>query len=371
MAKKITVSVISELTTDQRVIRISTTLREMGFDVMVVARQLKGALPLGNYSFKSKRIVCFFRKGVLAYAEFNFKLFWYLLFTKTDYLLSNDLDTLSPNFIVSRLRNKFLFYDTHEYFTGVPEVTASPLKQKLWKTLEDLLLPKLKVAYTVNESVKNKYESIYPSMGLKIVRNISLKENIIPHAIPKEWEGKIVLLMQGIGMNPGRGGMELLLAFQHLPQSYRLIYIGWGLEWEAIDAKRKELGLEHRVEMHAKMPPEELKRFTPLAHIGFTLDGSKDENFLFNLPNKLFDYIHAGVPVISTSIPEVKKIVEQYQIGICLENLDSKATARAIEQFINNTDQYNTFKKNTLLAAKELCWQNEKNKLIDIYKPYL
>jgi len=371
MAKRIIVSVISELTTDQRVIRISSTLQNMGFDVTVIARALSDSLPLGNYPFKSKRIKCRFKKGVMAYAEFNFKLFWVLLFAKTDYLLSNDLDTLSPNFLVSKLRNKFLFYDTHEYFTGVPELTSSPFKHKIWRKLEDILLPRLKVIYTVNDSVKKKYESIYPTLHLKIVRNIPPKESVIPVNKPREWQGKIILLIQGIGIHPGRGGMELLLAMPFLPEQYRLVYIGGGLEWDSIELKRKELQLEKRVEMRAKVAPEILKKYTPLADIGFTLDGLQDDNYLFNLPNKLFDYIHAGIPVIATPIPEVKKIVEQYKIGICIENLDPKEIAFAVEKLMGNKSQYDSYKNNTLKASNELCWQNEQKEIIEIYKSYL
>ena len=369
--KKITISVISELTTDQRVIRISTTLQEMGFNVTVIARQTKNALALDQYSFKAKRIKCFFSKGILGYAEFNIKLFIRLLFIKTNYILANDLDTLTPNFIISKIRKKVLFYDSHEYFTGVPELTSSPIKQKIWKKLEDFMLPKIKNIYTVNDAVKNKYESIYPQLNLKIIRNIPPKLKLDPIPLPKAWENKVVLLMQGIGINPGRGGMELLLAFANLPQNYILVYIGGGLEWGAIDEKRKALGIQNRVEMYAKMTPSLLKRYTPLAHIGFTLDGSKDENYLFNLPNKLFDYIHAGVPIIATPIPEVKKIIEQYQVGICLNNTNPKEMAQAIEQFMANRSYYNTCKQNTFTAATELCWQKEQEKLIEIYKPYL
>ena len=92
--KKITVSITSDLTTDQRVIRICTTLQQMGFDVKVVARGFKDSLALDIYPFTATRIKCFFRKGFLQYAEFNTRLFFALAFAKTDYYLANDLDTL-------------------------------------------------------------------------------------------------------------------------------------------------------------------------------------------------------------------------------------------------------------------------------------
>ena len=103
-AKKITVSVISDLTTDQRVIRICSTLQAMGFNVFVIARSFNDSLPLDTYPFEATRIHCYFRKGIMQYAEFNFKLFLKLLFCNTDYLLANDLDVLIPNYAVSKMQ---------------------------------------------------------------------------------------------------------------------------------------------------------------------------------------------------------------------------------------------------------------------------
>ena len=371
MAKKlITVSVISELTTDQRVIRICTTLQQMGFDVKVLAREFSDNLPLDSYSFTAERIRCYFRKGFLQYAEFNTKLFFKLLFAKTDYLLSNDLDTLVPNYIVSGLRRKKIFYDTHEYFTGVPELANLPLKKKVWKFFENRIFPRLPIVYTVNESVKNKYQQEYGNT-VGVIRNVPVTANVVPKEMPEHWKGKIILLMQGIGINPGRGGLELLETIKFLPANYYLVYIGGGTQWDTIAKMRKEWKLEDRVEMIAKVPPAELKRYTPLASLGFTLDGFESENYLFNLPNKIFDYIHAGVPVVATPIPEVKLIIEQYVCGICLLSQATRDIARQIEELMNNPELYQTLKNNTILAAKELCWENEQHKLIAIYQPWL
>lgn len=369
-AKKITVSVISDLTTDQRVIRISNTLQQMGFDVTVIARKFSDSLPLGNYLFKASRIHCYFRKGFLQYAEFNLKLFFRLLFCKTDYLLANDLDVLLPNYIVHQLRSKKIFYDTHEYFTGVPELNNSPVKKKIWKWIENWIFPKLPVVYTVNDSVKNTYEQEYRNT-LSVIRNVPVTENIIPETLPEKWRGKKILLMQGAGINNGRGGLELLEAFRLLSGDYLLVYIGSGTQWETIAQKRVEWQLEKRVEMIGKLPPPQLKRYTRLAHIGFSLDSFDDINYLFNLPNKIFDYIHAGVPVIATAIPEVKKIIEGYDCGTCVANLEAATLAGAITSMMNNKGRYDNYKINCATAARELCWENESEKLKAIYQPYL
>lgn len=368
--KRITVSVISEITTDQRVIRICTTLREMGFDVVLIGRGFGNSLPLGHYPFRAVRMRCFFRKGVWQYAEFNLRLFVRLLFCKTDYLLANDLDTLAPNYLVSKWRKKPLFYDTHEYFTGVPELADAPAKKRFWKRLEDYLFPKLPVVYTVSDAVKAKYQKEY-GRPITVVRNLPVPQPPLFMERPASWRGKKVLLMQGIGINHGRGGLELLEMMRYMPDDCYLVYIGGGLLWETIKEKRAEWGLETRVEMIAKLPPDQLKQYTPHATLGFSLDGFSDENFLVSLPNKLFDYIQAGIPVAATALPEVKKIIEQYGVGFCLNFRTPQEMAVEVKTFLYNTESMQKARNNAIIAQKELNWDHEKQVLIKIYAPYL
>jgi glycosyltransferase involved in cell wall biosynthesis len=134
---------------------------------------------------------------------------------------------------------------------------------------------------------------------------------------------------------------------------------------------RNKWKLENKVDMIRKMPPSELKKYTPLAHLGFSLDGFTDTNFLYNLPNKIFDYIHAGVPVIATEIPEVKAIVEEYQCGVCTKSQEPIEIAEQVKSIMNNNEYYQRLRQNALIAAKELCWENEKSKIVDIYQSYL
>jgi glycosyltransferase involved in cell wall biosynthesis len=368
--KTITASVISDLTTDQRVIRICTTLTQMGFDVKVIARSFSNSLPLDKYPFAASRIKCFCRKGFMQYAEFNVRLFLRLAFSKTDYYLANDLDTLMPNFIWSKIKSKKIFYDTHEYFTGVPELKDSPTKRKVWKKIEDYIFPKLQTVYTVNNSVKNKYVAEYGN-EIAVIRNVPKQIVATQMDMPAKWQGKKILLMQGAGINEGRGGMELLLAMQYLPAEFHLLFIGSGTLWNAIEAKRIAIGLENRVEMIAKLAPSELQKITPLAHLGFSLDSFEDLNCLYNLPNKIFDYMQVGVPVIATAIPEVKAIIDQYKYGICITDSSPKALAETIINITNDTEAHTILKANCAIAAKELNWEKESNILQEIYKPYL
>lgn len=368
--KKITVSVISELATDQRVIRICSTLQDMGFDVHVFARKFSNSLPLEQYNFQATRFRCYFKKGVLQYAEFMTQLFFRLLVKPTDYFLANDLDSLLPNYLISKLRRKALFYDTHEYFTGVPELAASPVKRKIWKRLEDWLFPKLKTVYTVNDSVKNAYEQEY-NVAIKVIRNVPKSVKVIPAATPENWKGKLILLAQGTGLNTGRSCIEMIEALPLLDARFHLVFIGAGTAWEDLKKKRRDLALENRVDLIDKMLPSMLKSYTALAHLGISLDSFKEKNLFFNLPNKVFDYLQAGVPVFATAIPEIKKIIDEYRCGICITDTSPAHIANTITELFNDPARYRLLLSQALRAAHELCWEKEEEKLMEIYRPFL
>src|SRR6188768_508740 len=132
---RIIISAVSDLVTDQRVHRTAVTLFNKVHDVVVVGRKKKDSLEI-NRPYKTVRFSLWWEKGVLFYASYNLRLFWYLLFTKAEVLVSNDLDTLLPNYLISVLKKSELYYDAHEYFTEVPELANRPQVQKTWKLIE-------------------------------------------------------------------------------------------------------------------------------------------------------------------------------------------------------------------------------------------
>jgi len=105
--------------------------------------------------------------------------------------------------------------------------------------------------------------------------------------------------------------------------------------------------------------------------LGLTLDKSTNLNYKFSLPNKLFDYIQAGVPVISSSLPEIEKIIIKYDVGDFITNHDPVNIANKINKTLSNGLLMEKWKKNCKFAARELTWENEEKVLIDIYSKYV
>ena len=356
--KRILISVTNDLTTDQRVEKTCEVLSEIGYDVLLVGRKLKKSLPIQR-NYKTIRFRLLFNKGFLFYAEFNIRLFIFLLFTKKDLLFSNDLDTLLPNYIIGKLQNKKLVFDSHELFSEIPELVNKQQVKKVWLFLEKTIIPKLQNVITVSDSIKNHYHNLYGISPI-VIRNIPKIKKISQKNFEIDAEGKKVILYQG-SVNIGRG-IELMIDTMTLLDEYLFIVIGDGDILEQLNEKVSNLSLHNKVKFLGKKTPEELKELTPNATIGMSLEEDLGLNYRYALPNKIFDYLHANVPVIVADLPEMRSLIKKHPIGEILIERTPKILAKTI---INMTNI--SYEKELKTAKKELNWSKEKEKLISIF----
>lgn len=369
--KKAIVSVINDLNTDQRVNKTCITLHQLGFEVILIGRTKGDSPPLPNRDYKMKRMNLLFEKGPLFYAEYNIRLFLLLLFRKADVLVSNDLDTLLPNFLIHKIKRIPIVYDSHEYFTETPEVIHRKFVKYVWEGIEKWIFPKLIDVITVSDSIaaafKNKYR-----IDVKVVRNIPPKIHLTKVKSRKELglpEKDKIILLQGSGINIQRGAEELIESMQFL-EGVKLLIIGGGDVIHLLKEMVENPEIKGKVIFKDRMTFDELAQFTRNADIGLSIDKDTNINYRFSLPNKLFDYIHAEIPVLASPLTEIKKILDKYQIGEMIESHDPKHIAEKINSMIRNEDGMREWKENTKFAAQELNWEKEEQILIEIYKKY-
>ncbi len=363
--KNITITVINDLLTDNRVLKTAEYLADKGYRVKIFGRRLQKDYP--PFSSKTNITVKRFKlpvnKGKLFYLYYNFILFFALIFTRKDILLTVDLDTLLPNFLVSHFQNKKLVYDSHELFTEVPELIDRPKTKKIWLKLEAWFLPKLKYCYTVSPSIAKEYKNRYGT-EFKVIRNLPYYEKVknIPDNFKLDHisqKGKI-LLYQG-ALNKGRG-IELMIKTMALLDGFTLVIAGSGDLGNELKKLAAELNvLDQNVFFLGRIPANELKYITVQAYLGLSLEEESGLNYKYALPNKLFDYIMAEVPQIVSPLPEMKKIVGKYKTGILLTKHNKETLKNTILSI--TAVQYNEMKKNCEIASKELNWENETKKL--------
>ncbi|MFM2156486.1 MAG: hypothetical protein RL516_1235 [Bacteroidota bacterium] len=372
MAQRILISVTSDLSTDQRVNRTATTLKEAGYRVLVIGRSLKTSIELSPKRYRSIRFKLWAEKGPMFYAFYNIRLFWFLLWHRADILVSNDLDTLPANFLVAKLKKIPLVYDSHEYFTGVPELINRPKVQRIWKKIEGYCLPKVDYAITVNESIARLFKEEY-NKDFNVIRNVPLITK--PFLSEREKlrselglpQSKKIIILQGAGINIDRGAEELVEAMNYLPD-YLLLIVGGGDVIPDLKKIVSEENMKDCVWFISKQPIEILRKYTAASNLGITLDKANNINYKLSLPNKLFDYIHAGIPVLSSDLPELKNIVVGYNIGKICPDHDPKNISNLIEEMLSSDEQIKTWEANTAIAARELNWDKEKERLLSIFK---
>ncbi|MBI2281375.1 MAG: glycosyltransferase [Bacteroidetes bacterium] len=362
--QKIILSVTNDLVTDQRVHRICCSLLKLNYEVLLVGRTQKTSLPIDR-KYQTKRFNLWFNKGFLFYANYNVRLFWFLLFSKSTLLWSNDLDTLPANYLASKLKGIKLVYDSHEYFTEVPELVNRPKIQKIWLSIEQWIFPKLKNIATVSPQIANEYKAKY-GINITVIRNLPIKLKEYYEVKNIKLDRKKIIIYQG-WVNVNRGLEPLIEAMQDIENAH-LYIIGDGDIFDKIVQQILDLNLQDKITLLGKIPFEFLPHYTHQADLGVSLEENVGLNYTYALPNKLFDYINSGVPVLTSNLPEMEAIVTKYDVGETISTITPTAIAEKINQLLNDTEKLARYSTNCIKAKEELCWENEEQKLYAFIK---
>ncbi len=371
-AKKIAIVCVSnDLVTDNRVAKTCTVLEELDFEVVLLGRKRKKSPEMPARNYDTRRMKLWFDKGPLFYLNLNLRIFFFLISKRTNLIFSNDLDTLPACFLAYLLKPKArIIYDTHELFTEVSELKEHPIKRSIWLRLEKWIFPKLKTVITVNESIAAIYNQKY-KVPVHVVRNIPL-----PYISQKEQknyssfginENDFVVIIQGSGLNKDRGIEESILSMKHCLNCVLLI-VGDGDIIPNAKALVKEHNLSKLVKFVSRRPYAELMKITEMANLGLLMDKAVNQNHELALPNKLFDYMHAGTPILSNRLVEIEKFIVQYNIGIIIEDITPEGIASSIMAFKENHELQQQLEENCIAAAKNENWLFEKLKLIEAIK---
>ncbi len=362
--KRIIFTVTNDLTYDQRMHRICGSLATNGFEVLLIGRKLKNSIPLIQKLFKQKRLSCLFNTGFLFYAEYNFRLFFWLLFNNFHIICAIDLDTILPLYFVSAIKKKERVYDAHELFTEQKEIVTRRWLYKFWLGIEKFAVPKFVKGYTVNKFIADELTQRY-NVNYGIIRN--LPTLTAPAQREVREERRPFIIYQG-AVNEGRSFETLIPAMKRVNSELRIY--GKGNFLKHVERMIVENNVETKVQLMGYAVPEVLKLITPTAYIAVTLFEKTGLNQYYSLSNRFFDYIMAEVPQICVNYPEYKVINNDFNIALMIDDTEVETIAAALNRLLKDKKLYEQLQQNCVIARESLNWEREEKKLIDFYKDF-
>lgn len=352
--KRIIMTVTNNLETDQRVHKVASTFHERGWDVWVIGTDNR---PCNPYSqpYTTKRVHVHFKKGPFFYIECNIRILFFLLFHKCDRIWGNDTDTALAAYFASKIKKVHLTVDFHELFPEVPEVTERKFVKKVWTKIEDFLIPRISDGYTVCQSIANHYKEKYGA-SLKVLRNVPFSK---PYNRDNKFDeyNKKVILYQG-AINEGRG-VDWIIRAMPLIDNAIFIIIGHGDKKEEMELLCKELKVEDRVIFKGFVPFEELPSYTNSADLGVCLLEGKGLSYYYSLPNRIFDFMQAHVPILASKFPEIENIVTTEKTGVVIDHYEPEFLAKVIKQILETPIDHERYSA----AAAKHNWEIEKKQI--------
>lgn len=357
---RILLTVTNDLSYDQRMQRICTSLSKAGYEAVLIGRKLKTSKPLASFCFTQKRLNCFFTKGILFYSEYNIRLFFFFLFAKADAFCAIDLDTIIPCYLASSIRNKPRVYDAHELFTEQKEIVTRKLIYKIWLSVERIAVPRFPKGYTVNLFIQQEFKRRY-GVDYSIVRNMPVRREL---SECKKFD-EPTIIYQG-AVNEGRSFETLIPAMKQV--NAKLLICGVGNFLEEAKALVEKHSLQEKVIFMGAVSPQELRLITQQSHIGVMLFEATGMNQYYSLANRFFDYMVAGIPQLCVNYPEYASIIKDYPFAHLINDTSEKTIAEGLNKLLSDDVLFEVVQNNAMLARNSLNWDEEEKVLISFWK---
>ena len=347
-----------------------------------VGKSQKGSLMLGVYNFARKllssnqkwvqAIRSLIRVYIFDSVGFYSKLYLSELSDKKfDVIVAHDLPMLPIAAIAAKQKKAKLVYDSHELFV---EQNLPKYEIKGWERIEARNIKLCDAVITINQSIADELAKRYQLKGVLIVQNAERVREVDSHPVPKLFhekfnladDAKIVLLQGGLFSDRN---LEVLVRAMALlrDRNIHLVFLGNGNGVPIL----KELAVNHQlnetVHFMPAVPQDDLQKFTMSADIGVIPYLPDCLNNYYCTPNKMFEFVAAGLPIVASDLPEIRKIVEGNRVGLVADSSSEEIIAGAIRKILSSDETFLEYKCRVLALRKTLNWQNEGKKIVRLF----
>jgi glycosyltransferase involved in cell wall biosynthesis len=291
--------------------------------------------------------------------------------SRPDVVHAHDVNTLAAGWLAARLLRVPLVYDAHEISTGREGYRAI---RGVVAALEKRIMPRAAGTITTTDARAKFFARAY-----RIPRPVVLQNR--PRSWRRDGPSKRIrdelrlendwpiILYQG-GLQPGRGLEDLVHAAADIPRAY-FVFVGGGSLYTALTSLTGELGLDSRVKFVDTVPLAELPWYTASADIGVQPIENTCLNHFTTDSNKLFEYVMAGLPVVASRLPEIRRVVQAHQLGLLVSPGNRGELIEALRRLVSDLALRTRYAQNAREAAKTLAWESQEQKLLDLYSSVL
>lgn len=325
-------------------------------------------ITLNRFSLATRKLSKNFFIQVIKYLEYCFRVFFFYRKKNINVVNVHSLGLLPLGYVLKKLYKAKLVYDAHELET---ETNGSKgFRQKLSKWLEKKLIHKADMTLVVSESIADWYANEYNIARPPVVLNApNIRELKINNHFREQLgirEDQIILLYQG-GLMPGRGVHLILEAFkQRKDDKVVAVFMGYG----PLEADIKIAAEQHsNIYFFPAVPPQVVLEYTASADMGISLIENTCLSYYYCMPNKLFEYAMAGLPVLVSNMKDMSELVTRYAMGAVISDFSAEGINQAIDNFLEQ--DLTRMKANAYQAACENAWEVQEKKMLAAYQKLL
>ncbi len=367
--KTILHTTISPCDNERRIFHEVETASGAGYRVFILAlktpdlpaRELKGGVPIHRLP------IPVWKGGPFKFLLFNLKLFFKLFGTTFDLLHCHDLWVLPASALAARLKGKKLVYDAHEYYAGLEIFQHKRCSRVLWLQVQRWLMPLVDALIAVNPEQLARYQEDFPRLRrCRVLFNFPRCRSGGSTRTPGFQDRENVVLFQGI-FKPGRGLFSLLTAFEGMDETIHLWLIGFGELEDRLKQRFRSHPRRSQIHFLGKLPLPSIGRFTRRARVGVVLFEPTSINYRLAAPNKFFEYVSAGTPIVASRIPTFEALNQQFEVALLVDPNKPEEISRAIRILLQQPDVWHRLHQQCLKARTVWCWEQQEDRLLSLY----
>lgn len=369
MEKSFFIAYLGNIYFDTRSLNLINSLKEKSNSISAVGFEWRDHSKINTkqkeikiYSLSKKKSSLFF------YLKFVFILLIELLSSKANYFFAMDLYTLPFVVIVAKLKKGIVIYDARELFGFLAGLVEKDKIQSILRFIEKKFIGKASIVIATGEMDAEFLAKEYSLSNIVVLRNLpKYNKNFTQIDFRTELKipgNKLILIYQGIVLH-GRGLKIIFDALQNLKDKFHVVIVGDGEQLDFYKSLAESMKLSECVTFVGRIEQDKLLNYTSSADVGLSLIENVSLSYYYALPNKLFEYIMAEVPLLSSNLPQMQKIVENYSVGFVYD-LEKNNLNELLLKIYNEKEKLKELKINCAKASRELNWENEITNLLKL-----